>query len=134
MPGRHNLSIYTGDSATLPPITFYRSPGGEVTEQNPLIPLDLTGCQVKAQIRETVRTSFNMDTPPLAEFEVINSPLGVDGRVELYLSPEESAKLMGYRRCVWDLQIHHPETLEEPRKVITYLAGTVSTTSDVSEV
>lgn len=71
--------------------------------ENPImIPRDLTGWNVAAQIRK----SRKLADPVIAEFEF--NDLDTTGVIEAYLSPIESTKLDGLSAGRWDFQLSDP--------------------------
>lgn len=128
MPAQMDLTIYCGDTYNLVLTLHQRvedpdNPGQLI----PGDPLDLTGHTAKSQIR-TARRTVSV-TPPLAEFKVMNAPLGADGRIALRLTAREAEKLANNLNTVWDLQVISPD-----KTVLTYVTGKVTATQDVTQL
>lgn len=118
-PGSLIHDIYGGDT-----YEFVATVGGAAA------PVDLTGATIVAQIRKERRKSPVYE-PALAAFEVTNTP-GPDGRVVLLLTDEESSKLIGQRKAVWDMQVTFPPVGAARPVVRTYVGGDINVDSDVS--
>lgn len=90
--------------------------------ENPvMIPRDLTGYTVAAQVRKTVKK----DSPLLAEFSF--NALDSTGVIDAYLAPVESQKLRDTTSAVWDFQLTDPGG--DPR---TIMAGPAKPKGDVT--
>ena len=117
MPGTYNFSVYQGDTKEFSlAISVGPPPDG------PYVPLDLTGCTIASQIR---------DTPAAAQpAAVITCTITDDegGLVLLSMAPAITAAL-GAGKKVWDMEI----TFSNGKK-FTYLAGEVTITADVTKV
>ena len=77
-------------------------PEADPPNEPDMIPRDLTGWTVAAQIRKSIKLA----DPILAAFSF--DPLDETGEIAAYLSPTESAKLEGVRAGRWDLQLVDP--------------------------
>lgn len=113
------LKFVSGDAYELPVQVVDPDPDSPDPDDPVLIPRNLTGWSVIAQIRRTAR----LDAPLVATFAV--SGLGTDGMINLYLSPTESRKVD--RECGWDLQLTDPSG-----KPQTILGGPVIPQGDYS--
>lgn len=90
--------------------------------ENPvMIPRNLTGWTVAAQIRKDVKKA----TPLLAEFAF--NTLDSTGVIEAYLSPTESQKLRDILSARWDFQLTDPSA--DP---LTIMAGPAKPAGDVT--
>lgn len=77
-------------------------PEADPPNEPDMIPRDLTGWTVAAQIRKSTKLA----DPVLAVFEF--NTLDETGEIAAYLTPEESTKLDGVRAGRWDLQLTDP--------------------------
>ena len=90
------LSFVTGDTVRRRVIIEDPDPDSPDPENPVMVPRDLTGYSGRAHVRRKGR-----DVEPIAILDV--SGFGTDGVIDLYLSPEESAKVI--RESHWDLEI-----------------------------
>ena len=90
------LSFVTGDTVRRRVIIEDPDPDSPDRENPVMVPRDLTGYSGRAHVRRKGR-----DVEPIAILDV--SGFGTDGVIDLYLSPEESAKVI--RESHWDLEI-----------------------------
>ena len=86
-----------------------------------MVPRDLTGWTVAAQIRKNVKP----ETPLLASFAF--DDLDDTGVIAAYLAPDESEKLRGLSSGRWDLQLTDPGG--DPQ---TIMAGSAKPEGDVT--
>lgn len=116
--GQYNLYIEQG--ATLRRVFVMRDP---VT----LLPLDLTGCIARMQIRKT-----KADTTTLASYDTTNTKLKIpnpsDGRIELLVHANETKDYPGGYTGVYDLEVEYPDT-----QVDRILEGTVCVSGEVTK-
>jgi len=142
LPATYDLTgaraIYCGDTYQMN-LTLRSQVSNPDDPTGPLIPgdpLDLTGCEVLAQVRPGRRGTG--DTPAIA-FDVVNADsLDDTGVINLVMPPSKTTtlavdnpKLIG----VWDLQITWPspdDDVDGEPLVRTYLAGNVAMVKDVS--
>lgn len=118
-PAPLDLEIYKGDTCEV----FFRL-RAKNTDGTAGAYINLTGCTPKAQIRAT-----SVALPVIAEFvATLSDQNTVPGGVLLKLSPATTAAIVA-TSGVWDAQITNAAT-----DVSTYLAGTVTFTSDVTHV
>lgn len=104
---RRTVQVVDPDPASLDP-------------DNPtMIPRNLAGWTAKAQIRKTTKK----DAPLIATIEL--SGFGADGKIEMYLAPSESNKIV--RECGWDFELTDPSG-----DVNTILGGPVIPEGDYS--
>lgn len=122
LPGKYDLTglraIYRGDTRTWP-VTFQHNDG---TEDEPeLVPIDLSGCTFRAQIRAT------KDDPDVMAVIEVDDADAATGVLVLTLTAEEAEQLEG-TSAYWDLEV----TTTATDVVHTYLAGKVKIVGDVS--
>lgn len=117
IPGKHDIELYRGD-------TFRRFPTlSALIDGVPGDPIDLTGCTVLAQLRESPQA-----TEPLHSFdaEILDQiDLETRGKIRIELTPAQTTDLP--ETTFWDLQLTHPNG-----DVFTYLVGTVTAEGQVS--
>lgn len=111
-PGRKDWAYVRGDSFMR---TFVIKQGGAAC--------DLTGYEVKAQIRE------RPDTDVLADFTAVVVAPATDGRVRISLTTTQTAVLPPESK--WDLQI--VLTAAPTTNTHTMLAGKVTVCPDITE-
>jgi hypothetical protein len=113
--GKYNLKIKRGDTLSVGLILR-----DAITE----VPVDLTGCTYRAQVRQTKES-----TTVIAELTVTTVGAATAGRVNIGLDPEESSELpvVSTPRAVWDLEVTFPGG-----RVWTPVEGDVELSGDVS--
>jgi len=114
-PGPYDISIYRGDTKEFTLAITAGNPPGV-----PMAAVDLTGCTVAAQIRET----FEAAQAALTFTCTITSAVG--GLVLVAAAAAITALLTPGKK-VWDLEITFPSG-----KKFTYLSGVVSVDPDVT--
>ena len=110
LPAQQNLAIYKGDTFVFQ--FQLLTPESEV--------VDLTGVEVKAQIRATEDSGS-----VVAEFDASHDDDG--GTVTLALTPLQTTAIVANGK--WDVQLTFPDTT-----VKTYLRGDVVLTKEVTRV
>lgn len=86
-------------------------------------PFDLTGYTAKSQIRKTVD-----DSVVLAEFTVMNGPLGTDGKIKLRVEAAETEIFRINPTSVYDVEITN--TADTTKRTI--LCGSITSVKDVT--
>lgn len=90
------------------------------------VPVDLTGCTARMQVREEVESTTALLTLTTADGGIV---LGGDqGTIDLEISDENTAAI-AWEGGVWDLEIAHPGG-----DVTRLLMGSVSVSKEVTRV
>jgi hypothetical protein len=107
-----NLTLYAGDTFDM---TFC------LKQKGTGLPVDLTGCVPKAQVRTSAQ-----DSTVMAEIDadiMVQSGAGI-GKVILHLTPTQTATMTN---GVWDVQLTWPDG-----SIKTYLNGSVTIIPEVT--
>jgi hypothetical protein len=101
-PGRYNLTIYQG--ATFERTFTWTAPDPMDTET--MIPVDLTGCTARMQLRAKVTSTGD----PIFEATTEDGRITLgdaDGTIDIVFSATDTAALH-FRQCVYDLEVQFP--------------------------
>lgn len=115
MPGTYNFSVYQGDTKE-----FSVALASGPPPDGPYVAIDLTGCTVAAQIRDTPQAAQPAATITCT---VTDAP---NGEVLLSMAPSVTA-VLGQGVKVWDMEIMYPSG-----KKFTYLKGNVTIEAEVT--
>ena len=107
-----NLVMYQGDTFEL---IF------QLKEKGTGLPVDLTGCTPKSEIRISAASPDVVET-----FTAALAP-AIDGKVRLSLTAAETTALAPGTALVWDVQLLWPDGV-----VKTYLAGSINVLPEVT--
>lgn len=113
-PGPYNFDVYAGDTKKFSVVISSGPVGG------PYTPVDLTGCTVAAQIRDTAIAAQPAATITCAITDA------AAGKVTLSMAPAVTATLTAGKK-VWDMEVTFPSGDK-----YTYLKGDVTVTTDVT--
>ena len=120
-PKKVTLVFVAGDALRFRLRIVDPDPNSPDLENPVMIPRDLTGWSVAAQIRKDTKKA----TPLLAEF--VFNDLDDTGVIEPYLTHEESEKLRDIPAAKWDFQLTDP--VGDP---VTIMAGPAKPAGDVT--
>lgn len=120
-PRKVTLVFVAGDALRFRLRIVDPDPDSPNPEDPVMIPRDLTGYSVAAQIRKDTKK----DTPLLAEF--VFNDLDDTGVILPYLTHEESVKLRDIAAAKWDFQLTDPSG--DP---LTIMAGPAKAAGDVT--
>lgn len=99
-PAKIDLTVYKGS-------TFYKK--FQWKTGDPLLPVDITGCSIRMQVRKTVTSSSI-----LAEFNQANQMLSIidpiDGTFQLSIPASVSASF-GFTSGVFDIEVAYPDNI-----------------------
>lgn len=115
MPGTYNFGVYQGDTKKFSIVISAGPP-----PSGPYEPVDLTGCTVAAQIRDTTAAAQPAATITCAITDA------EAGEVLLSMAPAVTAAL-GSGKKVWDMEVTFPSGDK-----FTYLSGEVTITAEVT--
>lgn len=115
MPGSYNFSVYQGDTKE-----FTAALSSGPPPSGPFVPINLTGCTVAAQIRDTPVAAVPAATITCTVTDAAN------GLVLLSMAPAVTAAL-GVGTKVWDMEVLFPSG-----KKFTYLKGNVTIEAEVT--
>jgi hypothetical protein len=83
---------------------------------NPVAPMDLTGYEARAQVRdrpEGTNIYITVSEVPSADGYLILG--GLTGTVDVFFSDTATARLAGVRRAAWDLFLENPNGEDVPK-------------------
>jgi hypothetical protein len=115
MPGSYDFSVYQGDTKEFA-VQLKSGP----PPSGPYTPMDLTGCTVAAQVRDTPQAAQPAATITCTITDATN------GIVSLSMAPAVTGAL-GQGTKVWDMEVTFPSG-----KKFTYLKGTVTIEAEVT--
>lgn len=116
MPGQYNFDVYQGDTKEFSVVLTAGPP-----PSGPFVPIDLTGCTVLAQIRDTAAAAS------VAAAITCTITDAENGVILLSMAPTVTATLSGSATKVWDMEVTYPSG-----KKYTYLRGNVTITAEVT--
>jgi len=119
LPAKLDFTIYKGSTQSKPM---------QWKSGDPLLPVDITGCSIQMQIRESVDSTEVLDTLTTANCR-ITVDSAVNGQFTLHF-PATVTSLMTKQYAVYDLEVVYPGS--NPQYTILY--GKINYVSEVTRL